>query len=79
MNIELIEWYDHHTSNNGWRNEINPTCFDLVICKTTGFIVKETKTTIMLAHSVSEEGDVNQCMTIGKKLIISRKILKKGK
>lgn len=78
MNLELIEWLDHNTHSYGWKSpdEIKD---ELLTCFTAGFVVKETKYTVVVGLTTGiiddEITDINQCITIGKKLIISRKTL----
>ncbi len=59
-----VEWEDSAT-NLGWRDmdEHDPAP---IVCKTVGYKIKGTKTSICLASSLSDQGGTNDRMIIPK-------------
>lgn len=85
MKIVEIEWVDSN-HNTGWTNveaaaEFANTKLSLT-CKTTGYLLSETKDRISIVQSLSWRQDdeppesVDAIMTIPKRAVIKRRYLK---
>ena len=76
MEILYIEWEDS-TSGQGWEYKNEITKPKNLKCKSVGFLVKETKNTLMLATSENKY-QFGAIWTIPKGCIKERKILAKN-
>lgn len=71
--VEIV-WKDH-VSSGGWRR---PESYDdrLALCRTVGYVLRETTETVTLMQSQSSStGDVSDSTVIGKRLIVRRRRL----
>jgi len=71
MKKVYLKWRDS-TSWNGWHN-LPLTDYKIVEIETIGFVIKETKNKIVIAHSISSENHVNGILAIPKGVIIKRR------
>ena len=78
--LELVTWVDA-TAESGWHMMPFPEKIPPLICKTAGFIVTETDTTIRIACSLGDIGGPHEqgseIVTIPKVAIQSRQVLRK--
>lgn len=85
MKLVLVEWDDSHEIY-GWVKikHLENSCEQLT-CKSVGWLIKETKTHIMIAAHLAAtnmpDGPYDGCgnMCIPKKVIIKTTVLRKGK
>tara|TARA_R110000787_G_scaffold19874_15_gene59183 strand:- start:3737 stop:3961 length:225 start_codon:yes stop_codon:yes gene_type:complete len=72
MHLEKITWLDSHSPTATWVDPDEVRTSPCVI-KSVGYVVRETKTAITIAASVSDEGIVNAPLTIPLVCITKRK------
>ncbi len=74
MNIVFVEWvdscYDHE-----WKRLKDVS--DVAFCKSVGLLVKENKDEIVIAQSLSENGNASETIAIPKCSIKKKKIIYK--
>ena len=72
MKKKTIKWLDHYSCAHTWAevSELKEPPFE---CETTGYVVKEDKDYVWLAHTVSTTGEVMQVMAIVKKAIVKKR------
>jgi hypothetical protein len=75
--IELIEWEDHF-STDAWTESDNVDLLDTILVTSVGFRIKETKTKIVLAANAATNGQIFGTITILKKTVKSRTILREA-
>jgi hypothetical protein len=75
--IELIEWEDHY-STDAWTDADNKELLDTILVTSVGFKLKETRTKIVLAANAATNGQIFGTITILKKTIKSRTILREA-
>lgn len=81
MNIELIVWEDHFGGNRSWTEleELRQDNEHQYLIRSVGYVLAENKCRVTLVQNIGSNDLANHTMTIIKKNIVSRKILKKGK
>jgi hypothetical protein len=75
--IELIEWEDHF-STDAWTESDNVDLLDTILVTSVGFRIKETKTKIVLAANAATNGQIFGTITILKKTVKLRTILREA-
>lgn len=80
MNIEYIKWEDHSGGYSRWteKGEIASDNDHAYTIESIGFVLAENKNRVTLIQNISINDMANHTMTIIKKNIITRKVLKKG-
>lgn len=75
--LYYVEWLDHWT-HKGWKSvqeyEDEGWLVD-EICKTTGWLLKETKTGLLIGNTLNGNGNPCQTMFILKNCITKKKVL----
>ena len=72
MKVLYIEWIDA-VADVGW--ETHERAEDVHLCKTIGFLIKETKLGLVIASTLSEK-ESNARITIPKAWIRKKKVIK---
>lgn len=75
--IEEITWEDHF-SQEAWQSAAEFDLNDELFVSTVGYRLKETKTKVVLLQNVATNGQVSCTMTILKKTIKSRKMIREA-
>jgi hypothetical protein len=83
--IELIDWYDHYAFQKaGWKdpNEVEKMMKGVypkgLKVRSVGHVVHETKDTVCLSGTMSEDGEISGEIMILKRVVFNRQVLKKG-
>lgn len=76
--IEEIEWEDHYSSEN-WTAQDDVDLQTSLYVKSVGYRLKETRTKIVLIQNCASNGMVSCSMTIIKKNVKSRTVIREGK
>jgi hypothetical protein len=76
--IEEIEWEDHYSSDD-WRDHDGVDLEGAVFVKTIGYRLKETRTKIIVFQNFSTSDQISGTMTILKKTVKSRTVIREGK
>lgn len=76
--IEEVEWEDHYSTDR-WTEHEDPELNGSIFVKTVGYKLKETKTKIILVQNSATNGQISGTMTIIKKTVKSRNIIREGK
>ncbi len=73
--VLYVEWLDHTShGDSGWQSRADLDALDVALCKSVGFVLKETKTTITLVSSLADDvadGSVcivKSCIRVKEKL-----------
>jgi hypothetical protein len=73
--VLYVEWLDHTShGDTGWQSREALNELDVAVCKSVGFVLKETKTTITLVSSLADDvadGSVcivKSCIRVKEKL-----------
>ena len=75
--IISVEWYDH-SGDGGWIDNLNELDEKPITCKTVGFLVKETKTSLHIISTLTNDGGQGGNNEVLKSCIVSQKILRKS-
>lgn len=80
MNIEYIKWEDHSGGYSRWTDsaDIASDNDHSYTIESVGFVLAENKHRVTLVQNIAVNDMANHTMTIIKKNILVRKILKKG-
>lgn len=76
--IEEITWEDHYSSDD-WRDLEGTDLDGAIYVKTIGYRLRETKTKIIVFQNVSTSEQISGTMTILKKTVKSRTVIREGK
>lgn len=75
MNCVYVEWIDSET-DDGW-GKIKDVSDNLTLCRTIGYLIKDSSDFVTIAHSWDEENDhVNGTIQIPKVAIKKKKFVK---
>jgi hypothetical protein len=72
-----ITWEDHFSSDE-WTTQDDVTLAGSVFVTTIGYLIKETRTKIVLAQNVSSAGNISGTMTILKKTVKTRTVIREA-
>jgi len=75
--IISVEWYDH-SGDGGWIENLNELDALPITCKTIGFLVKETSTSLHVMSTVTDDGGHGGNNEVLKSCIVSQKTLRKS-
>ena len=77
--VEEVIWLDHSSGSNWLKIEQIKETMSPLVCRTAGFVVAEDEQVITITHTqCGSNGDIHGGITIIKRLIVSRKLLRKG-
>ena len=72
---EYIEWSDHVSlAESGWKSKKDAMGLTATICKTVGFVIRETRTEVNLVSSIADD-HVDGEVCIIKACIVKREKL----
>ena len=74
--LTYVEWYDH-SGDAGWVDNLDELDEAPITCKTVGFKVKETETSIHVMSTLTDDGGQGGNNEILKSCIIKEKVLRK--
>lgn len=77
LRVEEIEWEDHYSTDT-WADPEETDFVGSIFVKSIGRVLKETKTKVVLVPSIASNGQVFGTITILKKTIKSRTIVREG-
>ena len=72
-----VEWEDHYSTTD-WVEAAAADVLDSVYVKSVGYLFKETKNKLVLVQNMSSSGQLAGTMTIMKKTIKTRTVLREG-
>ena len=76
--IEIVEWIDPYSDDLEWTT-INDIKIDLPTVYSVGHVVKETKDTLVVAHSVGRKSGSDKAECCGMMIIPKHAIKKRRK
>ncbi len=76
--LEEIVWEDHFSSTEWISNEDLVKSNESIFVTSVGYRIKETKTKITLIQNVTDNGHVSNTMTILKKTVTKRTIIREA-
>ena len=74
--IIVVEWYDH-SGDGGWV-ELKELDELPITCRTVGFKVKETETSIHIMSTLTDDGGQGGNNEVLKSCILSEKVIRKS-
>ena len=72
-----VLWYDH-SGDAGWVESLDELDEPPIMCKTVGFKVKETETSIHIMSTLTDDGSQGGNNEVLKSCIIKEKVLRKA-
>lgn len=74
--LEEVEWWDH-AGGSGWHDPSSRRA-ELLLCRSVGYLVSENARAVRIAQNMSDSEQVDHVMNIAKKLIRSRRVLRRS-
>ena len=68
--LVMIEWHDAASATTAWQDDVN-----IHPCTSIGFLVKESKKQLVIAHTKAEDGDYAGKFAIPRGFVVEAKIV----